>query len=85
MSVNDPQRTFGVPCISMQKQLLSGRITPCLPNDFELRHLKASSEELADHGIKAVEEIGDHYARKLDNPVCQKLDFQHENYQLFAD
>ena len=58
---------------------------PCLPNDFELRHIKASSEELADHGIKAVEEIGDHYARKLDNLVCQKFDFQHENYQLFAD
>ena len=71
-------------------------VTARLPDDSVFRQLTESSEELADHGIKAVEEIGDcyapgtiamavygghQYARQLDNPVCQKLDFKRENYQ----
>ena len=54
-------------------------------NDSELRHLNASSEELADHDIKAVEEIGDQYALQLDNLVCQKMDMKRDNYQPLAD
>jgi dimethylamine/trimethylamine dehydrogenase len=71
-------------------------VTARLPDDSLLAKLTAHGEKLADHGIKAVEEIGDcyapgtiamavyaghQYARQLDNPVCQKLDFKRENYQ----
>ena len=75
-------------------------VTARLPDDSVLQELNTRREELADHGIKSVEEIGDcyapgniamavygghQYARQLDNPVSQKLDFRRENYQPFAD
>ncbi len=65
--------------------------------DDVLQGLQARSAEFADHGIKSIEDIGDSYApgtiamatyaghlyaRQLDNPVDQKLDFKRENYPL---
>ena len=72
-------------------------VTSRLPDNSVLHRLEAGTEKLADHGIKSIEEIGDcyapgtiamavyaghQYARQLDNPVDQKLDFKRENVQF---
>jgi dimethylamine/trimethylamine dehydrogenase len=70
-------------------------VTSRLPDDALYTELLALEDQLADHGIKSVDRIGDchapgtiamavyaghQYARQLDNPVDQMSGFKRENY-----